>query len=91
MVAIREREGHITKGVYEMEKGKMTQKQEVLNYMKTHKRGITSFVAFERFGITRLADIIFKLRQEGFEILTEQLTTKNRYGHVVNYARYSLA
>lgn len=67
-----------------------TQKIEVLHFMQTHKKGITSIQAFERFGITRLADIIYTLRREGFDIETEQLTTKNRYGHVVNYARYSL-
>lgn len=66
-----------------------TQRSEVLRFMQTHK-GITSIQAFERFGVTRLADIIFRLRQDGYEIETEQLTTKNRYGHVVNYARYSL-
>ena len=76
------------KGEYGMKKQK-TQKSEVLKFMQTHK-GITSIQAFERFGITRLADIIYKLPQEGFEIESEQLTTKNRYGHVVNYARYSL-
>ena len=70
-------------------KNNKSQKSEILRYMQTHK-GITSIQAFERFGITRLADIIYKLRQEGFEIETEQLTHKNRYGHVVNYARYSL-
>ena len=76
------------KGEYEMKKQK-TQKSEVLKFMQTHK-GITSIQAFERFGVTRLADIIYKLRLDGFTIQTEQLTTKNRYGHVVNYARYSL-
>ena len=70
-------------------KKQKSQKSEVLKYMKTHK-GITSIQAFNNFGVTRLADIIYRLRQDGFEIETEQLTTKNRYGHVVNYARYSL-
>lgn len=70
---------------------KKTQKSEVLKYMMTHKKGITSWIAFERFGITRLADIIYKLRQEGHDIDSESITTKNRYGHVVTYSRYSLA
>ena len=74
-----------------MKKEKRTQKQEVLNYIMTHKRGITSLIAFERFGITRLADIIFRLRQEGYEIITESITTRNRYGHVTTYASYRLA
>lgn len=70
-------------------KNKKTQKTEVLKFMQTHK-GITSFQAFERFGITRLADIIYKLKKDGWDISTESRTTKNRYGHVVNYAKYSL-
>ena len=71
-------------------KKKTSQKLEVLKYLKTHK-GITPYIAFERFGITRLADIIYRLRDEGWDIITEMVTTKNRYGNVVSYARYSLA
>ena len=67
-----------------------TQMKEVLKYMKSHKRGITSWVAFERFGITRLADIIYKLKKLGWEIASEQITKKNRYGHVCNFSRYYL-
>ena len=66
-----------------------SQKSEILRYMKSHK-GITSVQAFERFGITRLADIIYTLRQEGYEIETENITKKNRYGHSVTFAKYSL-
>ena len=72
-----------------MGKTKKTQKSEILKYMQTHK-GITSLQAIEKFGATRLSDIIFKLRQDGYFIQTEQVTTKNRYGHVVTYAKYSL-
>lgn len=67
-----------------------TQKSEILKYLKTHKRGITSLQAIQLFGATRLSDIIFKLRKEGYEIETEQITSKNRFGHVVNFARYRL-
>lgn len=66
-----------------------TQKSEVLRYMKSHK-GITSLQAIELFGATRLSDIIFKLKQEGYDIKTEQITRKNRYGHSVTFAKYSL-
>lgn len=74
-----------------MEKAKKvkSQKSEVLKYMKTH-RGISSRQAFDKFGATRLSDIIFRLRSEGYLIETEQMTTKNRYGHVTNYAFYRL-
>ena len=66
-----------------------SQKSEVLRYMQTHK-GITSIQAIEKFGATRLSDIIFRLRKEGYDIDTESITTKNRYGHAVTYAKYSL-
>ena len=67
-----------------------SQKSEVLRYLMTHKRGITSFKAFELFGVTRLADIIFNLRKDGYEIETIQMTTKNRYGNVTTFACYKL-
>ena len=66
-----------------------TQKSEVLKYMQTHT-GITSIQAIEKFGATRLSDIIFRLRKEGYEIKTEQITRKNRYGHATTFAKYSL-
>ena len=67
-----------------------SQKSDVLKYLLTHKRGITSLQALDLFGVTRLADIIFRLRKEGYAIETDDVTTKNRYGHVVTYARYRL-
>lgn len=67
-----------------------SQRTEVLKYLKTHKRGITSLQAIELFGATRLSDIIFKLRKDGYEIETESITKKNRYGHAVTFARYTL-
>lgn len=66
-----------------------SQRSEVLRYMQTHK-GITSIQAIEKFGATRLSDIIFRLRKDGYDIQTESITTKNRYGHSVTYAKYSL-
>lgn len=68
-----------------------SQKSEVLRFLKTHKRGITSLQAIELFGATRLSDIIFRLRQEGYDIITEMVTKKNRYGHTVTFAIYRLA
>ena len=61
-----------------------------MKYIKTHNRGITSIQAIELFGATRLSDIIFKLRKDGYEIETESVTKKNRYGHAVTFARYTL-
>lgn len=70
-------------------KKEKTQKSEVLKYMQTHA-GITSIQAIEKFGATRLSDIIFRLRKEGYEIETEQITKKNRYGHATTFVKYSL-
>lgn len=67
-----------------------SQLSEVLKYLMTHKRGITSVQAFNLFGVTRLSDIVFRLRKAGYNIITEQITTKNRYGHATTYARYIL-
>ena len=69
---------------------KKSQKSEILKYLKTHKRGITSLQAIELFGATRLADIIFRLQKEGYEFEKEDVTRKNRYGHVVTFVRYKL-
>ena len=45
-----------------------TQKSEVLAYMEAgHK--ITSTLAIRMFGATRLSDIIFKLRKDGYNLM----------------------
>ena len=69
---------------------KPTQNDRVLDFLKTHSNGITSQDAFERFGITRLSGRIFDLRAMGYNISTEQETSKNRYGDSTTYARYKL-
>lgn len=61
----------------------------VLDYLKTHKKGITSMQAFELFGATRLSAIIFKLRQE-YVIESVKCKGKNRYGTKVFFDRYVL-
>ena len=67
---------------------KRNQTIDVLEYLKSHKKGITSFVAFERFGATRLADIIYRLRRKGHTIHTVTENTVNRYGEQCSIARY---
>ena len=53
-----------------------TQKSEVLKYMQTHK-GITSIQAIEKFGATRLPDIIYRLQKDGYHFKKEQITKKS--------------
>lgn len=56
-------------------------------YIKRHKKGITSMEAFG-FGITRLSAVIYILRDRGYQIESEWHTCKNRYGHTARYVRY---
>lgn len=51
---------------------------------------ITSFEAFERYGITRLSAIIYQLRNKGLNIDNIPLTTINRYGKKVSFVKYTL-
>lgn len=67
-----------------------SQREQILKHLKNHKKGITSMDAFNRYGITRLSGRIFELRKEGYQIITETIYDKNKFGHLVNYARYRL-
>ena len=67
-----------------------TQTSDILKYLQSHKRGITSIEAINRFGATRLSDIIFRLRKKGYNIITENNLVKNRYGRQVLVSTYKL-
>lgn len=60
--------------------------EAILDHLKTHKT-ITSQEAFEMFGVTRLAAIIFNLRKE-YEIDTLMMETTTRFGETCQYAKY---
>lgn len=66
-----------------------SQKDMVLDYLK-HNDGISHRIAEEEFGATRLADIIYKLRKEGYDIRTEMIKTKNKFGRATEFAAYKL-
>lgn len=54
------------------------------------KKGkITSWEAFERYGITRLSAYIYILRKK-YDIESINTTRKNRYGHWCNFSTYIL-
>lgn len=46
------------------------QTKKVLDYLLTHKKGLTSMKAFWRFRITRLSARIYELREKGYHIIT---------------------
>ena len=52
---------------------------------------ITPQTAYERYGITRLAAVIYDLRRDrGIAVETEVVTATNRFGKEVTFARYRL-
>ena len=66
----------------------MTQKNIILDYLKKNN-SITSWKAIQDFHITRVADVILRLRQEGHNIETQKVTHRNsRTGKVTQYAKY---
>ncbi len=67
----------------------MTKTKAVLDWLKTHD-SISSMEAIENFGATRLAAIIFNLRERGHDIETVRCSDTDRYGNVVRFARYHL-
>lgn len=69
---------------------KKSQNEMILNYMQTHKRGITQLKALERFGCLRLSGRIHDLREEGWPIQTNIIEVQNRYGEVSRVAEYTL-
>ena len=69
-----------------IEEDNMSQKQEVLNHLKTGAH-ITPLEAIGLYGIYRLAARIFELRSEGHNITTD--VQQDRRGRP--YSRYRLA
>ena len=65
---------------------KLTQGQQVLNYLEA-KGTITSVTAIGVFGITRLADVVFRLKKAGNNIVTEMKAGVNG----APYAEYRIA
>jgi len=69
---------------------KLTQKQKILRHLKEIGE-ITPIQAFFDYSIMRLAAIIFLLKDEGYDIETTILKSKNKFGEPVRYAKYKLS
>ena len=71
---------------------KTTQTQDICNYIMENPNGITSYEAIKKFGCTRLADVIYRLRRPPYNlsIITEEKNVKNRYGGISTVACYRL-
>jgi hypothetical protein len=63
----------------------MTQKLQVLNHLQKNK--LTPLVALRNYGTLRLAAIVFELRSEGYNIVTNNVNvgTKKKTKYVAEY------
>lgn len=68
---------------------KMKQTDMVLHHLET-KGSITPLEALQEYGIMRLASRVTDLKNAGYRITKETVTSKNSSGKTVHYARYSL-
>jgi hypothetical protein len=64
-----------------------TQRDAIMWHLKTYKH-ITSWEAIKEYGATRLSDIIYKLKNEGYNIKTNLIKTENRFGNTTTIAKY---
>ena len=67
--------------------------QTKINQVKKHllkKKSITSWDAIIQYKATRLSAIIFNLRKNGWDIVTNNITSKDKYGNSSTYAKYVL-
>jgi len=64
---------------------KTTQNKEILKWLESGK-SITGLEAIERFGCYRLSARIFNLRENGYQIVTKNITKNGK-----TFAEYSLA
>lgn len=67
----------------------LTQKDMIYRHMKDFG-SITSWEAFQDYGVTRLSAVIFELKRNGIDIDVNRRSHINRYGDKVNFAEYSL-
>lgn len=67
----------------------MTHKQRCLDYIKKFG-SITSLEAIQDLGNTRLSDSIYRLRKDGYNIISKSESCINRFGQKTYYDRYFL-
>lgn len=67
----------------------MTTQKKLIEKHLLEKGKITSWEAFEIYGVTRLSHIIYVLRRK-YDIISVSTTKKNRYGHYCTYSTYTL-
>ena len=69
---------------------KLTQCERILRHLEDYG-SITSLEAMSEYGIMRLASRISDLKDQGYPIVSERVTGKNRYEETTSYSVYRLA
>ena len=67
----------------------LTQKDRIIRHLND-KGSITALDAMKEYGIMRLASRISELKDEGYNIRSEFVSSKNRYNESVSFSKYSL-
>ena len=73
----------------ESSKPRTTKQKQIQDHLVKHGF-ITSWIAIEKYGVTRLSHNILVLRKRGWSIATKDMTTKDRNGNTCVFAKYVL-
>ena len=65
-----------------------SQIDSIIHHLK-FKGKLTSRQAIDDYGVTRLSDKIFRLREAGMDIQREDVTIKNRFKNSTTYGVYT--
>lgn len=68
-----------------MSEVKLSQRDDIIRHLMT-EGSITAWEAIKEYGCTCLSQRIYDLRKANIE--SEMVTSKNRYGNTVQFARY---
>tara|TARA_Y100000401_G_scaffold95683_1_gene82502 strand:- start:477 stop:692 length:216 start_codon:yes stop_codon:yes gene_type:complete len=67
----------------------LTQKDRIIRHLND-KGSITALEAMKEYGIMQLASRIYELKDQGYNIRSEFVSSKNRYKEPVSFSKYSL-
>ena len=66
----------------------LTQQERIIRHLKD-KGSITSLEAMKEYGIMRLTSRVCELKDQGYMIRSEFVSSKNRYNEPVSFSKYS--
>ena len=72
-----------------MQHSNPTQNERILSYIEEHG-SITQLEALNDLGVMRLASRISDLKRKGYNIISENVTVKNRFDEKCSIKRYSI-